>query len=1039
MKTFNKYITGLLAAALLAPVTLSAQGTNSNFVNPDAIKASKKVIPYADNRNKYTIEIEAFVTGKTIHSEQIITKPVDIALALDYSSSMVTTSFDTYTALKRAYAYSNTSIKAPSKNVTKPYYYYLNGQYYEVIPTEVNIGGTESTAYYLYWKKSDRENKYLDGASADKNAYPTITDPTANIYTGGKIYTKEGDKYVKSTKTTLSYNDVANSGTTYYVNLGGDPDAGESYYYVLTIPDGAQNERTKYLDTEGLHDRAYTNITGQDQTIYSGVLYTAAGNTLYVMNGGKDKNKFAAHSSTNPDEVFYTGKVYTVSGQGPQVKYTVVDDKGGTYSWNDLYENNYYYCSKNEGNKNAEYKKFELSTSSNYEALPDADYSYETIANSTVTYYYKKDKDYKPVSAQQIKNEAGNVPDFKEIKAGSSTTTTGGTKGFGLKFVAGGTTYYLTNDASGNPTITTTPTGVATQDATVYTGPLYGQTRLTALQAAMAGFIDIVYEKTIAGGDILLGVVTFDMDATIYQYNRVNYIKVDSPEKVAALKDLIYFTVPDTGTNHPDAMDKSHTVLQSMKNADKDRDAVQDVILFTDGETYTGTNTSAGKKRDGNSAVAKAYDYFKAEDTDTPANVYCISLLDQTTLNTYPWVSDLVQVITSEWPEATGLPDKSANDPKYNEITPVNADENTGGRVYGGSQYYYPVYDGSTVDLSDVFTEIARQTTDDAKADIKLDGNSTTVIDAMSDSFRLPVEMVESDVTLKVANVTGKSGNDYTFGTSVNAPESVGVTIDKENKKLTVTGYDFSANFVGPILNEQEEITGYTGQKLIISFDIEIDPENPGGANVVTNDLSSGIYADGKKVYELEQPYAKIPNLIIQKTGLHAGESAIFTITPESFDFVDANNYAANKKPIEVVVTCTEEGKPATAYVKVQFPGRYTVTESDWSWAYTLSTIKGVSASTSGNDTDTGKSDAEWTAKDKAYYDLTTYAKPEDTTYVIDMAKHSLTRNVNFFTQDSTLSGTVYDFGNVAEGSATKPVPPHAESYEVNAFKTVGK
>ena len=317
-------------------------------------------------------------------------------------------------------------------------------------------------------------------------------------------------------------------------------------------------------------------------------------------------------------------------------------------------------------------------------------------------------------------------------------------------------------------------------------------------------------------------------------------------------------------------------------------------------------------------------------------------------------------------------------------------------------------------DLSSIFTTIAEES---SKADIKLDASSMSTVDIVSENFVLPAntpngtytgtEAEGKAITIYVAKATGKPGDTYTFdeankqiaktakdtdGTSIcpniNAVVSTG---SDGNRVITIKNFDYAKYCVC------ESKGTYKGYKLTIKIKIEINPDCPGGASVSSNAPGSGIYStEYGQVAEFQRPGARIPNIVIVKKGLKKGESATFTVTG-----VDEDGTALT--PMNLVATCGADGADAIAKAKIQKPGRYTVTENTWSWAYSVSELV-----------------SSYTKED---------SKSRTTTNTTD---RSITRSVNENTEDSTYKGTPFIFKNAAKTGT----PDHGESYKVNVFST---
>ena len=135
---------------------------------------------------------------------------------------------------------------------------------------------------------------------------------------------------------------------------------------------------------------------------------------------------------------------------------------------------------------------------------------------------------------------------------------------------------------------------------------------------------------------------------------------------------------------------------------------------------------------------------------------------------------------------------------------------------------------------TDALNSIFEQISDD----IEQGGTSSTltsdavVKDIISPYFTLPDGADANDITLETYHCTGKDGDEYTWEKN---PTTMGATATVDGKNVSVTGFDFSGNYVAEI-KEDGEVTGYQGNKLVITFDVVPEDGFLGGNNVPTND-----------------------------------------------------------------------------------------------------------------------------------------------------------------------------------------------------------
>ena len=135
---------------------------------------------------------------------------------------------------------------------------------------------------------------------------------------------------------------------------------------------------------------------------------------------------------------------------------------------------------------------------------------------------------------------------------------------------------------------------------------------------------------------------------------------------------------------------------------------------------------------------------------------------------------------------------------------------------------------------TDALNSIFEQISDD----IEQGGTSSTldetavVKDTISRYFTLPAGANADDIILETYRCTGKKGDEYTWEKN---STTMGATATVDGKNVSVTGFDFSENYIAEI-KEDGEVTGYQGHKLVITFKVVPEDGFLGGNNVPTND-----------------------------------------------------------------------------------------------------------------------------------------------------------------------------------------------------------
>lgn len=166
--------------------------------------------------------------------------------------------------------------------------------------------------------------------------------------------------------------------------------------------------------------------------------------------------------------------------------------------------------------------------------------------------------------------------------------------------------------------------------------------------------------------------------------------------------------------------------------------------------------------------------------------------------------------------------------------------------------YYLSAADAGS--LSSIFQQISDN--------IETGGSSSTltegsvVRDIISPQFTLPAGSTASDITLETYACTGKDGDTYTWRQNDTA---MGATAAIDGNTVSVTGFDFSENYVGTVTNHGS--VSYRGHKLVIRFSVKPQPGFLGGNNVPTN-AGAGVYENKDSetpVREFPQPTVNVP------------------------------------------------------------------------------------------------------------------------------------------------------------------------------------
>lgn len=174
MKKIYTYI--FVAAALLSGFSLRTYAQQPDPT--DAIHLSKVITPVDADNGKYTIDLETYVTGTSVTTVTTTSKPVDLVLVLDVSSSMDRSSGSQETTARKSQSYTYNQ----AGNGTYGYMH-TDGTIYKVYQERTNkVGGTRY--YRLFFRDSADNKHYLSGEGITDTAPTNVTADNKTIYTG---------------------------------------------------------------------------------------------------------------------------------------------------------------------------------------------------------------------------------------------------------------------------------------------------------------------------------------------------------------------------------------------------------------------------------------------------------------------------------------------------------------------------------------------------------------------------------------------------------------------------------------------------------------------------------------------------------------------------------------------------------------------------------------------------------------------------------------------------------------------------------------
>lgn len=355
--------------------------------------------------------------------------------------------------------------------------------------------------------------------------------------------------------------------------------------------------------------------------------------------------------------------------------------------------------------------------------------------------------------------------------------------------------------------------------------------RLSALKTAVNTFIDQVAAKETDTVKHYISIVKFagkkndEVGDRTYNGGEYNYSQIvkgltDAKDGQSTLKSAVNALSAGGVTRADYGMQHAQSIL-SNRSADR-KDATKVVVMFTDGEP---TNGNQFETSVANGAIGAAKSL-----KDGGATVYtvgCMSGANGTPVTSWSGVSNVnkyMHLVSSNYKYATSM--SSPGDATYPTDT---------------SKSYYLSANNST-ELNNVFESISQQI-----GGSKTDLTSTAVLkDAVTPYFEIP-DGAGAQVTLKTADCTGvnSDGTLKFINEKEITDDSVTATVSRETNTVSVTGFDYSANWCGP-RTDADGSTTYSGQKLIVEFQIKPTADFLGGNGVQTNvGTTDGIYAPG--------------------------------------------------------------------------------------------------------------------------------------------------------------------------------------------------
>ena len=338
-------------------------------------------------------------------------------------------------------------------------------------------------------------------------------------------------------------------------------------------------------------------------------------------------------------------------------------------------------------------------------------------------------------------------------------------------------------------------------------------TKLNALKIATKHFIDSASANSDPANPNQISIISYATESTVVK-------PLTSVSAADELKSAIDALSADGGTCSDQGMANAKSVL-----ADKTRKRV--AIMFTDG--------NPGLHGD-----------FDCSD--------CLKVANNTISTSREMKKDGVIVYTVGC--FASKPASGSNSDNYMNFTSSNYPNATsltvGGEKAKDAKYYSVA--ATSTELTDIFETISQET---GGATYTLT-SSAVVQDVISEYFDLPDGTTKDDIQVYTQAFTGTNADgSRTWGsrTAYNAT----VELDATAKKLRVSNFDFSENWVGYHTNEMSERIAH-GCKLVIVIPIEPIMDNCWGTDLPTNkEDESGIYVGENPVAPFPVPTVDYP------------------------------------------------------------------------------------------------------------------------------------------------------------------------------------
>lgn len=442
-------------------------------------------------------------------------------------------------------------------------------------------------------------------------------------------------------------------------------------------------------------------------------------------------------------------------------------------------------------------------------------------------------------------------------------------------------------------------------------------TKLNALKIAVKRFIDsaaaasdptnpnrISIIKFAGTKTNAVGNDTYKESGFTYNYSQIVQNLTDVNANKEALKDVIGTSAkaasdtnprgltPGGATQADFGMQHAQTVLS---NTDSSRKKV--VVMFTDGEP---TSQKYFDDTVANNAITAA-----KELKDSGTTVFTVGCFNSTPSTD---TTNYMNYVSSNYPNATSL--------------------TSGGTAVEDAKYYSTA--ATSVDLTGIFQKISQEV---GGASVKLE-SSTVLKDTISGYFDLDTDGVDAK-TIKVHTETctgiNADGNPTAWRNNNNYGQ-YGYALD--GKTITVTGFNYSANWVGSHNGKPG------GQKIVLEIPIKPIDSECWGLGLPTNDAAnSGIYVDGKSVAPFPVPTVNFPYYEIVHVQMGENGQPVYTGDKSNASIADptAVNAANRVRITDNTATVDLTKKVPAGYL---YGGSFSNKECTTPWSYGTESAK---------------------------------------------------------------------------------------------------